>query len=89
MVLILNGIAALLIRIESIKLLGAQTWVDDPMGAHGACSILSILFTMAASLYVEPMRSDAELSWDASQMPVAGLLDIWLTSISDFDASVH
>ena len=22
-------------------------------------------------------------------MPVAGLLDIWLTSISDFDASVH
>ena len=30
MVLILNGIAALLIRIKSIKLLGGQTWVDDP-----------------------------------------------------------
>ena len=52
MVLILNGIAALLIR---IKVLGGQTWVDDPMGAHWACSILSILFPMAASLYVEPM----------------------------------
>ena len=55
MVLILNGIAALLIRIKSIKLLGGQTWVDDPMGAHGVCSILSIFFPMAASLYVEPM----------------------------------
>ena len=55
MVLILNGIAALLIRIKIIKLLGGQTWVDDPMGAHCACAILSILFPMAASLYVEPM----------------------------------
>ena len=62
MVLILNGIAALLIRIKGIKLLGGETWVDDPMGAHGACSILPILFPMAASLYVEPMRSCAELS---------------------------
>lgn len=44
---------------------------------------------MAASLYGEPMRSCADLSQDASQMPVAGLLDIWLTSISDLDASVH
>ena len=52
MVLILNGIAALLIGIKGIKLLGGDTWVDDPMGAHGACSILSILFLMAASLYV-------------------------------------
>ena len=51
MVLILNGIAALLIRIKGIKFLGQQTWVDDFMAARGACSILSILFPMAASLY--------------------------------------
>ena len=57
MVLILNGIPALLISIIGIKLLGGETWVDDPMGAHGACSILPILFSMAASLYVEPMPS--------------------------------
>ena len=63
MVLILNGIAALLlIRIKGIKLLRGQTWVDDLMGAHGACSILSILFPMEASLYVEPMRPCAKLS---------------------------
>ena len=30
MVLILNGIVALLIRIKGIKLLRGQTWVDDP-----------------------------------------------------------
>ena len=32
MVLILNGIVALLIRIKGIKLLRGQTWVDDPIG---------------------------------------------------------
>ena len=62
MVLILNWIAALLIRIKGIKLLGGETWVSDPMGAHGAYSFLSILLPMAASLYVEPVRSCAELS---------------------------
>ena len=43
MTLILNGIAALLIRIKGIKLLGGKTWVDDPRGAQGACSILSLV----------------------------------------------
>ena len=62
MMLILNGIAALqIIRIKGIKLLRGQTWVDDPMGAHGACSILSFLFPITVSLYVEPIGPCAEL----------------------------
>ena len=57
MVLILNGITAIIIRIKGIKLLRRQAWVDDPMGTHRACSILSVNLPMAASLYVEPMRA--------------------------------
>ena len=36
MVLILNGITAIIMRIKGIKLLRRQAWVDDPMGTHRA-----------------------------------------------------
>ena len=86
MVLILNGIASLLIiRIKGIKLLRGQTWVDDLLGAHDAGSILSILLWQPISLLsqCDPVRNWARMR----QTLVAGLLDVWLASISDFDAS--
>jgi hypothetical protein len=71
MVLILNGITAIIIRIKGIELLRRQAWVDDPVGTHGACSILSVKLPVAASLYVEPVRTCAELCYDSPQMFVA------------------
>ena len=89
MVLILNGITAIIIRIKGIELLRRQAWVDDPVGTHGACSILSVKLPVAASLYVEPVRTCAELCYDSPQMFVARLLDVRFAFIPDFDTRVH
>ena len=57
MVLILNIATSFIIRIKAIKVLSGKAWVDNPVAAHGACSICPLQLLVAACFYVEPMRS--------------------------------
>ena len=41
----------------SSKVLRNKAWVDDPVSAHGACSICPLQIPVAACLDVEPMIS--------------------------------
>ena len=49
----------------------SKAWVDDPVAAHGACSICPLQILVAACLDVEPMRSCAKLGNDPSEVPIA------------------
>ena len=89
MVLILDRVTAVIIRIKAIKILRSKAWVDNSVAAHGACSICPLQLLVAACLYVEPMRSCAKLGYDTSEVSVASLLNVWLASIAELDASVH
>ena len=89
MVLILNRVTAVVIRLKAIKVLRSKAWVDYFVAAHGACSICFLQFLVAACPYEEPMRSCAKLGYDTSKVSIPGLLNVWLASIAELDASVY
>ena len=83
--LVLYGISSLIIRIKAIKLSSIKAWVDDSVVAQWTGSVFPRSALMPAGLYVEPMRSCAELCYDSPQMSVAAVLDVWFTSIPHFN----
>ena len=89
MMLVLYGIISLIIKIKAIKLSSIKAWVDDSEVAQWAGSVFPPSALMPAGLYVEPMRSCAELCYDSPQMSVAAVLDVWLTSIPHFDIFIY